>query len=245
MTNTQDYITSNKERFLNELLDVEIFKTASADLVDLPLHKYIASTGKPSIVSVGMATMGEIEQNLMVYNATSLRNVILLHCVSNYPCADASLNLLVLNTLKQAFQLPVGYSDHSVGCDAAVLSIAFNSKVIEKHFTLDKSLPGPDHLASSTPDEFKNLTDAVRRAEKMLGSPIKNCQDEERQMAEVSRKSIVMKKSVKAGTTLTSENLCLKRPGTGLHANFLPKVKGLKLSVDKNMDELLNLTDFH
>lgn len=232
-------------RFLNESLDVEIFKTASADLVDLPLHKYIASTGKPSIVSVGMATMGEIEQNLIVYNATSLRNVILLHCVSNYPCADASLNLLVLNTLKQAFQLPVGYSDHSVGCDAAVLSIAFNSKVIEKHFTLDKSLPGPDHLASSTPDEFKNLADAVRRAEKMLGSPIKNCQDEERQMAEVSRKSIVMKKSVKAGSTLTSENLCLKRPGTGLHANFLPKVKGLKLSVDKNMDELLNLTDFH
>jgi N,N'-diacetyllegionaminate synthase len=230
-------------RFLSEELNVEIFKTASADLIDLPLHEYIASSGKPSIVSVGMATMGEIEQNLNIYHSANHSDVILLHCVSNYPCADESLNLRVMETLEQAFQFPVGYSDHAIGSEAAVLSVGLNAKVIEKHFTLDKNLAGPDHLASSTPDEFKSLADSVRRAEQMLGSPVKNCQTEERQMSAVSRKSIVMKKAAKAGTVLSPEYLCLKRPGTGLHASFFQKVSGLRLSVDKNVDEMLKITD--
>ena len=230
-------------RSLNEELTVDFFKTASADLVDLPLHEYIASVGKPSIVSVGMASIGEVEQCLNIYRSVDQSDVILLHCVSNYPCEDKSLNLRVLETLKQAFQLPVGYSDHSIGCEAAILSIGFNAKVIEKHFTLDKNLSGPDHLASSTPDEFKTIADSVRRAERMLGSAVKKCQVEERQMAEVSRKSIVMKKEAKAGTILSKDYLCLKRPGHGLDASFFEKLNGLKLSVDKSIDEILNITD--
>lgn len=231
-------------RFLHEELSIEVFKTASADLVDLPLHEYIASTRKPSIVSVGMSTLGEIEENLSIYKSYQHSDVILLHCVSNYPCAHENLNLRVLETLKQAFDLPVGYSDHSEGSEAAVLSIGLGAKIIEKHFTLDKNLSGPDHLASSTPDEFKSLADSVRRAEKMLGSSVKVCQQEERQMAEVSRKSIVMKKAAKAGTILSRENLCVKRPGTGLGSKLLNEVYGLKLSVDKDFDEILKLTDF-
>lgn len=231
-------------RFLHEDLNVEIFKTASADLVDHPLHEYIALSGKPSIVSVGMASMGEIEENLNIYHNANHSDIILLHCVSNYPCADRSLNLNVLKTLEQTFQFPIGYSDHSIGFEAAVLSIGFNAKVIEKHFTLDKNLPGPDHLASSTPEEFKSLSDAVRRAEIMLGSPVKSCQLEETQMAKVSRKSIVMKKDAQAGTVLSSDHLCLKRPGVGLPWSFIKNVIGLKLSVDKKSDELLKITDF-
>jgi N,N'-diacetyllegionaminate synthase len=231
-------------RFLDEDLNVEIFKTASADLVDISLHEYIAKTGRPSIVSVGMASLGEIEENLKIYNSHKHRDIILLHCVSNYPCAHENLNIRVLETLKQAFDLPVGYSDHSIGCEAAILSIGLGAKIIEKHFTLDKKLFGPDHLASSTPDEFKSLTDSVRRAENILGSPVKTCQHEERQMAEVSRKSIVMKVAAKAGTILSVENLCIKRPGTGLSPKLLNEIYGLKLSADKNPDEILKLSDF-
>ena len=231
-------------RFLHQDLDIEIFKTASADLVDHSLHEFIAETGKPSIVSVGMASLGEIEENLNIYNSHKQRDVILLHCVSNYPCAHENINLRVLETLKKAFDLPVGYSDHSVGSEAAILSIGFGAKIIEKHFTLDKKLPGPDHLASSTPYEFKTLTDSVRRVEKILGSSVKVCQQEEKQMAEVSRKSIVMKEAAKAGTILSSKNLCIKRPGTGLSPKLLNELYGLKLSVDKSSDEILKLTDF-
>ena len=230
-------------RFLNEELGVRLFKTASADLIDHPMHGYIASSRKPSIVSVGMANMDEIRKNLTLYMESGHQDVILLHCVSNYPCSDKSLNLHVMNTLRESFHFPVGYSDHSVGHEAAVLSIAFGAKVIEKHFTLDKGLPGPDHLASSTPEEFKQLVVSVRRAELMLGSSVKQCQEEEKQMATVSRKSIVMNADVKAGTILREEHVTIKRPGLGLKPEMISSVLGLRLLVDKSKDELLSLTD--
>ena len=229
--------------FLNEELGVSLFKTASADLIDHPLHEYIASSGIPSIVSVGMASLDEIAKNLSVYEKYGHEDVILLHCVSNYPCSDQSLNLRVLNTLKETYDFPVGYSDHSIGNEAAILSIAFGAKVVEKHFTLDKALPGPDHLASSTPEEFKQLVKSVRRAEKMLGSSIKQCQEEEKQMASVSRKSIVMNADLQAGTILEDVHLIIKRPGIGLQPEMLSTVLGMKLLVDKTKDDMLSLTD--
>ena len=231
-------------RFLHEEINVEMFKTASADLVDIPLHDYIASSGKPSLVSVGMANLGEIEKILSIYNSKNHHNIVLLHCVSNYPCADESLNMQVLTTLRQAFQLPVGYSDHSVGNEASILAIALGAQVVEKHFTLDKKLDGPDHLASSSPEEFKSLVDAVRRAQKMLGSPIKSCQSEELQMSQVSRKSIVFAQRVESGTVLKPEHLTLKRPGTGLGSEMLEKIIGIKLAITKEKDEMLFLRDF-
>ena len=219
-------------RFLHEDLDVEMFKTASADLVDLSLHDYIVSTDKPSIISVGMASLDEIEETLNIYKLYNHPDVILLHCVSNYPCTYESLNLRVLETLKQAFDLPVGYSDHSIGVKAAVLSIGLGAKIIEKHFTIDKNLPGPDHLASSTPDEFKLLVDSVRKAETILGSSIKTCQDEERQMAEVSRKSIVLKNDLFKGAILKKEDFVFLRPGTGIYPIFLNKILGKRIKKD-------------
>lgn len=217
-------------RFLHEDLDVEMFKTASADLVDFTLHEYIAKSGKPSIVSVGMASLGEIEENLKIYNSYKHIDIILLHCVSNYPCAHENLNLLVLETLKQAFDIPVGYSDHSIGSEAAILSVGLGAKVIEKHFTVDKSLTGPDHLASSTPDEFKSLTESVRKAEKILGSSVKICQEEEKQMAEVSRKSIFLKKDMQKHDIIQMGDIITMRPGTGISPLNIKKILGARIN---------------
>lgn len=213
-------------RFLNEELNISTFKTASADIVDLPLHEYIAQTKKKSIVSVGMANLGEIEEVVQIYEKNNNKQLSLLHCVSNYPCSDASLNLNVINTLRAAFCKPVGYSDHSVGYEAALMSVVLGAHIIEKHFTLDKNLPGPDHSASSTPEEFLSLSNAIRRAEKMLGSPIKNLQEEERQMALVSRKSITLRHAVKVGEKIERSNLVLMRPGTGLTARDIDRMVG-------------------
>jgi len=232
-------------KFLHEELDVPMFKTASADIVDLPLHEYIASTGKHSIVSVGMATLGEIEDVINVYKKLGRQDVTLLHCVSNYPCDDQSLNLNVLKTLKSAFQLPVGFSDHSVGHVAAVLSAAFGVRIIEKHFTLDKTLPGPDHSASSTPQEFAELKIAVTRAMNMLGSSVKQCQEEEMQMAMVSRKSITLKCDLRTGEKIERHHLVMRRPGTGLMAKDVDRICGLRARVDLRAGHQINYSDLN
>lgn len=226
--------------FLHEELDIEIFKTASADLIDLPLHEYIASTGKPSIISVGMATIDEIEDTLEIYKKAKNSNIILLHCVSNYPCTPSSLNLRNLRSLQDSFDLPIGFSDHSIGCEAAMLSVALGAKVIEKHFTLDKNLDGPDHLASSNPDEFKMLTNSIRLAEIMLGSKEKICQLEEIQMREISRKSISLRRDMIKGDVITKEDLCCLRPGYGISPMALPKVIGSTLKNDLSAETQLN-----
>jgi len=162
-----------------------VFKTASADIVDLRLHRYLADNAKTVVISVGMATLGEIEDVLSVYQKSSAE-LILLHCISNYPCSDDSVNMNVMRTLQSAFGKHVGFSDHTVGSVAAVLSVSFGAGFIEKHFTLDKNLPGPDHAASSTPSEFRNLVDSCIRANTMLGGSKKLIQSEELGMRSVS-----------------------------------------------------------
>lgn len=226
-----------------ESIGVRIFKTASADLVDLPLQRYIASTGKPSIVATGMANLGEIERVVQLYEKAGNPHLVLLHCVSNYPCSDESLNLRAMNTMAQAFDFPVGFSDHSEGYLAAVIAVAQGAKVIEKHFTLDQGLPGPDHKASSTPEQFAELVLNVRRAEQMLGQRRKFCQPEERQMAMVSRKSIVLACPVSAGQALAHGDFQLRRPGTGIDASFMDKLAGRKLRMDLPAGHQLRWSD--
>ncbi len=229
-------------KFLNEL-GVKFFKTASADLVDLPLQTYIASTKKPTIIATGMASLGEIEKVVDIYEESNNQDIVLLHCVSNYPCSDSSLNLRAIKTIASTFSLPVGYSDHSNGYLAAAISVAFGAKVVEKHFTLDKYMDGPDHKASSTPEEFRCLVDAVRRVEVMLGSHRKSCQTEERGMLEVSRKSIFLKRSMVAGEIFTSDDLNLKRPGDGIEPIFLSKILGKKISCSQDAGYKLTWSD--
>jgi N,N'-diacetyllegionaminate synthase len=231
--NGLDFISTpydiDSAKFLNEI-GIKLFKTASADLVDLPLQNYIANTGKPSLISVGMASLGEIEDVVKIYKKAENHDLIFLHCVSNYPCSDDSLNLRVLKTINQAFQYPIGYSDHSIGSIAAIMSIVLGARVIEKHFTLDNNLPGPDHKASSTPDEFEQIVISVRRAEKILGDGIKECQKEEKEMAQVSRKSIIINKDTKKNDIIQLSDLSMKRPGTGLEGKYINYFVGKKIN---------------
>lgn len=224
-------------------IGVEIFKTASADIVDLSLHKYIAQHAKLAIISTGMATLGEIELVVEIYRKHNCK-FILLHCVSNYPCSIESLNLNVITTLRNSFFCDVGYSDHAVGVMPAIISVTLGAKVLEKHFTLDKSMEGPDHKASSTPEEFKKLVLAVRNTEVALGSPIKKVQEEEMQMREVSRKSIFIAKDIEKGKLITKDMLTLKRPGTGIYETELDKIVGAVSSKNLFCGEMLKFGDF-
>ena len=230
-------------KFLNEA-GVKTFKTASADIVDLLLHEYLANTGKPVIISTGMATLEEIDEVIEIYRRNDNMNITLLHCVSNYPCKFESLNLSVITSLKKRYNLPVGYSDHAIGYIPAVASILLGAVVIEKHFTLDKNLPGPDHKASSTPEEFKELVDSIRLAEISLGDPIKRVQKEEEQMREIARKSLFYSRKLLKGDILLLEDLTLKRPGTGLLASYIPSLIGKKLACDISTDSMVSLKDF-
>lgn len=235
----------NSAKFLFEELDIKFFKTASADLIDLPLHNYISKTKKPSIISVGMATLEEIQETIQIYKKSKNNQICLLHCVSNYPCSDKSLNMNTIHTLKENFNLPVGYSDHSLGFEASLISISMGACIIEKHFTLDKKLPGPDHLASSTPTEFKTLVKAVRRAEIMMGSFEKKCRSEELQMSKVSRKSIFLNSNVKKGEILKMNTIILKRPGIGLKPNLIKNILGKKFNKNLKKEHMLSLNDLN
>jgi N,N'-diacetyllegionaminate synthase len=226
-----------------EGIGVRFFKTASADLVDLPLQRFIAATGKSVIIATGMATLGEVEHVVNIYLEEGNSNVVLLHAVSNYPCSDESLNLRAMHTLAKSFSLPVGFSDHSEGYLGAVLSIAMGAKVIEKHFTLDKSMAGPDHKASSTPLEFAELVRNVRRAEQMLGSTRKICQPEEQQMSMVSRKSLTLTRDIKSGETLKDEDVQLMRPGSGIYASHISRFVGQKVRIRLNAGHQLKWSD--
>jgi sialic acid synthase SpsE len=230
--------------FLNGI-GVTIFKTASADIVDLDLHNYLSKLNKRVIIATGMSTLGEIEDVIKIYEANkSLDKVSLLHCVSNYPCQHENLNIRSMQTLASAFGVEVGFSDHSVGPIGAIVSVALGAAVIEKHFTLDKLMEGPDHKASSTPEEFKELVQSVRTAELCLGSYKKTVVDEELQMRSVSRKSLFLKNDMTVDQVITDDDLCLKRPGTGLLAKYRQHIVGSKAARALTKGKMLEFGDF-
>lgn len=222
-------------KFLTSL-GCNLIKTASADIVDIPLHEYLASTNLKVLIATGMATLFEVELCLNIYGMKNLQYITLLHCVSNYPCSDHSLNLNAIKTLRNKFNCDVGFSDHSAGNEAALISRALGATVIEKHFTTNKSLPGPDQRASSNPVEFSELVKLIRRGEVMLGNADKLCQPEELQMSLTSRKSLTLNKSLSAGSIIRREDLILKRPGTGIYYAYIDKVVGAKINKDLDCD---------
>lgn len=225
-------------KFLNRL-GVSAFKLASADIVDLPLHEYVAATGKPAIVSVGMATLSEIEAVLNIYARHKNPRVILLHCVSNYPASKAGLNLRVINTLGDTFGILVGYSDHSTDSTAAVVAAALGASMFEKHFTLDNRMDGPDHKASAIPAEFKNYVRAVRDVALVLGDPVKKIQPEEQSMRQISRKSLVAIRDIPKGAFVSKKMLTLKRPGLGIPYSRIEFVTGRRTRKLIKKDELI------
>lgn len=220
-------------------LGLPAFKISSGDITNYPLLRYIAKKGKPIILSTGMSTLGEVEDALNVIRNEGLKHIILLHCVSSYPAKIESANLTSIETLRQAFKTPVGYSDHTLGIIAPIVAIALGACVLEKHFTLDRSLSGPDHKASIEPDELKNMVKSIKCTEVALGDGIKRPTKEEMMIKQVVRRSIVANRDISIGEIITEGMLDVKRPGTGIEAKYWDNVIGKKAKMNIKTDGIL------
>ena len=227
--------------FLKDLQDV--FKIGSGELTNIPFLRLIGSFGKKVILSTGMGNLGEIETafNTLIESGTKKDNITLLHAISEYPAPFEQLNLKAIQTMKQAFDVEVGFSDHSLGIEAPIAAVALGASVIEKHFTLDKNMEGPDHKASLTPQELKEMVKAIRNIEKALGDGIKRTMPCEEKNKAVVRKSVVAKKEIKKGEIFNNENLTTKRVGDGLEAKYWDLVIGNIANRDYKKDEPIRL----
>jgi N-acetylneuraminate synthase len=205
---------------LLEKLGVKMYKISSGDVTNLPLLKYIASKKKTMILSTGMSNLGEIEEAVDSIKAEGNDEIILMHCTSNYPARYEDVNLKAINTLKNSFYLPVGYSDHTPGIEIPIAAAALGACVIEKHFTLDKSMEGPDHKASLNPHELTEMVKSIRNIESAIGSGIKKCSLNEENVKVAARKSIVASRDIKKGEIINIEDIDYKRPGSGLAPKY-------------------------
>ncbi len=206
---------------LLERIGVEAYKISSGDLTDIPLIEAVASRRKPVLISTGMGSLGEVEEAVAAARRMNNEELVLLHCTTSYPTPYREVNLRAMLTLKEAFQLPVGYSDHTSGLEIPAAAVVLGARVIEKHFTLDKDLPGPDHRISLTPDELKTMVRCIRNVEAALGDGRKSATAGEEEAKKIARKSIVAACDIPAGTVITRELLTCKRPGTGLPPGFI------------------------
>ena len=228
--------------FLNKI-GMNIFKVASADIIDPLLNQSISSTGKDVIISTGMANEKEINNCLNMYKNYKKNNICLMHCVSNYPCSNHSLNLRCLSLLKNLFKTRVGFSDHTTNSISSSIAISLGASIIEKHFTLDTKDIGPDHLSSLNPKEMINFVNNLRESEIMLGKPKKTCQPEEIEMRSIARKKIVTKNKVYSSDIVSLENIALKRNEIGLEATHLFEILGKKFISDLDIDFPINFED--
>jgi N,N'-diacetyllegionaminate synthase len=210
-------------------LDVPGFKIPSGEITNSPLLQHVAAKGKPVILSTGMATLAEIDEAIRCLTQAGAPQIALLHCVSEYPAHVSKMNLRAMATLSDCFGIPVGLSDHSLGIEVPIAAVALGASIIEKHFTSDKSLPGPDHSASLEPAELKMLVTAIKNVEVALGDGVKRPTAEESRNAGVVRRSLVAAIDLEAGTSLEHSMVAFKRPGTGISVQILPYLLGRKL----------------
>lgn len=223
---------------------VDAYKISSGDLTHLPLLAHIASKGKPIILSTGMGNLAEIEQALTVIARAGDPPVSLLHCVSNYPAAVEDCNLAAMDTMARAFGRPVGWSDHTEGSAISWAAVARGATIIEKHITLDRNLPGPDHRASMEPQEFHDFVVGIRSIEAAIGSGFKLPTPAELKTAEVARRSLVAAHNLAAGHVIREEDISIMRPGHGLRPAMQEVVVGLRLSRDVAAFKPLTTSDF-
>ena len=225
---------------LNEL-GLELFKIPSGELTNLPYLEKIGQTQKPIILSTGMATIDEIKESVEVLNTFSQNNsqLVVLHCNTEYPTPMKDVNLLAMLTMKQELGLDVGYSDHTEGIEVSLAAAALGATVIEKHFTTDNTLPGPDHKASLNPKQLKELVKGIRNIELALGSEEKSPSDSERQNMSAMRKSIVCIQTIRKGESFTEQNIGVKRPGNGISPMQWHTILGQKAAQDFEVDELI------
>ncbi len=224
-------------------LGMGVFKIPSGELTNLPFIRRIATYGKPVIVSTGMGTLDEARAAVETIRAAGDDKITVLHCVTNYPAPPDSVNLRAMRTLRDALGVPVGYSDHTEGIEAPVIAVAAGACVIEKHFTLDKDLPGPDHKASLDPAELAEMVRAIRRAEVLLGRAEKQPGATELEVAKIVRRSVVAARDIPAGMEITEAMLVLRRPGTGIPPAHLHEVPGRRARVDIAAGALIQWED--
>ena len=220
-------------------LDVQRFKVPSGEITNLPLLASIAGKHKHILLSTGMSTIGEVEEAVQAIRAHTAAGMTLLHCVTEYPAPFSEINLRVMQTLRTAFGLPVGYSDHTPGIEIALAAAALGATVIEKHMTLDRNLPGPDHKASLEPAEFACMVASIRNVSQALGDGIKAPARCEMKNLLVARKSIVAARSLPAGHRIVRSDLAVKRPGSGLPAKMIDAFLGRTLCTAVERDSLM------
>lgn len=226
---------------LLDKLGVPAFKVGSGEITNFPLLKHIASKQKPVILSTGMSTLDEVIEAVEVIRKAGSKEIALLHCVSCYPARIEDTNLRAMETLRRKFNLPVGLSDHTVGIHIPIAAVALGACVIEKHFTLDKNLPGPDHRASLEPDELKEMVVAIRHIERAQGDGIKRPTADEKETKKAARRSLVARTNIPAGTIITEDMLDIKRPGTGLEPKQINLVIGKKAKKNIACGEIITL----
>ena len=228
---------------LEEMGGFDIVKVPSGELTNLPYLRYLTRHGQQVLLSTGMANLGEIEAaiNVVEQAGKSRNQITVLHCTTEYPTQMEDVNLLAMVNIGKAFGVSVGYSDHTPGILVPIAAVALGATVIEKHFTLDRNLPGPDHRASLEPSELKAMVQGIRNIEKALGDGIKRASSSELKNKPVARKSIVAARSIKAGEAFSEANLTAKRPGTGISPMRWDDIIGRTASRDFNEDELIEL----
>lgn len=229
---------------LLESLDPPAYKVGSDDLTNLPFLTYVASKKRPVIVSTGMATLAEVDEALRAVRAGGNEDVLILHCVSNYPIREAdTLNLNAIATMRREFDVPVGFSDHTTSTTAAIAAVALGACVIERHFTLDKALDAPDAFFSADAADFRALVGAIRETEAMLGSGVKQPAATEAAMRLETRKSVIARTSIAAGESITRDRLIVKRPGTGIPPKLVYLLVGRRARRAIAADEVMTWDD--
>ncbi len=226
-------------------LKMGLWKIPSGEITNMPYLQKIGSFNEEVIFSTGMSTLGDIENALkiLIDAGTSKEKITVLHCNTEYPTPMIDVNLKAMLTIKGAFDINIGYSDHTLGIEVAIAAAALGANVIEKHFTLDKSLPGPDHKASLEPQELKAMTAAIRNTELALGSRVKLPTSSEKKNINIARKSIHLAKNITKGAVITTDDLIIKRPGNGISPMFLNEIIGCVVKHDLTEDSILNFKD--
>ena len=225
-------------------LNIPAFKVSSGDLTNYPFLRTIAATHRPVILSTGMSNLSEVEEAVQVICNAGQEELALLQCVTNYPAAAEDVNLRAMDTMRERFHVPVGYSDHTLGIEIALAATALGACIIEKHFTLDKTLPGPDHRASLEPGELNSMIEGIRKVESALGNGEKIPAVSELPNALIARRSLIAAVDIKEGARMASEHIAIMRPGNGMPPKLIDRVVGLTAKVNIPAGTLLTLEMF-
>lgn len=237
-----EFLSSPFDEESADLLDslgMATFKIPSGEITNHPFLMHVARKKKPVIISTGMSTLGEVEEAVGIFNTCEPTHVTLLHCVTEYPAPYGEINLNAMHTLREAFKLDVGYSDHTSGIEIPLAAVALGATVIEKHFTLDNAMEGPDHKASLNPDDFRQMVRLIRNVEKAIGDGIKRPAPCELKNIDIARKSIVAAETIKEGEIISQHKLTIKRPGYGIQPKDMNKLVGLQANRMIEKDEVI------